>query len=339
LAFTIKLFGERKQTMAKRLGLIADIGGTNARFALSDENGFYDEKILVCANYGSLVAATKEYLDGLTGEKPEHAAIAIAGPVQGDWIEMTNLDWKFSIEESRKSLGLKSLTLMNDFKAVALCIPHLKDGDFTQIFGNQKPVEYAPIGIIGPGTGLGVASLVWNNGRYEAVAGEGGHITMPAKTQREFDVFQAIKKTLDHTHVSAERVCSGKGLEKLYASIRELNGRHDLPKERTAEEIGKAGMDKSCEVCIEALDLMQGFLGTVASDLAVMVGAKGGIYIAGGIPAKLGDHFLQSRFRQQFEDKGRMVEFVKPIPTYLITHKYPALLGLQHHLLDGAPTL
>lgn len=323
--------------MTSSMGLIADIGGTNARFALSDANGFYQEKVLQCENYSGIVDAAQAYIDGLDGEKPLRAAFAIAGPVTGDWFEMTNHVWQFSIEETRKNLGLKSFTLMNDFKAVALSIPHLKQNDYIQIGGAQKPEEHSAIGIIGPGTGLGVASLIWDGSRYVPVPGEGGHVTMPAKTQREFDVFQALLEK--YSHVSAERVCSGKGLENLYRTIRALDGRNDIPEDRTAGDISKAAMEKSCDVCAESLDMMLGFLGTVAGDLAVTVGAKGGVYIAGGIPAKLGDYFFESRFRSEFEDKGRMRDFVGPIPTYLITHPYTALLGLQNYLSDQGPSL
>lgn len=312
-------------------GLIADIGATNARFALADEKGIYEEKVLQCADYPTIVDATKTYLDGLKGVKPTRGAFAIAGPISGDQFEMTNHLWNFSIRQTQQDLNLASFTLLNDFKAIALGIPHLKSGDFKQIGGDQKPQAQAPIGIVGPGTGLGVASLTWDGARYRANPGEGGHVTMAAKTQREFDIFRTLR--YKYHHISAERVCSGKGLVNIYNAIRILDGKDDVP-ERTAEEISKCALDKSCDVCVESLDKMMAFLGSVAGDLAMTLGAHGGIYIAGGIPAKLGQYFFDSRFRAEFEAKGRFKEYLKPIPTYLITHPFTAFVGLQNFIVD-----
>ncbi len=311
--------------MGKAQGLIADIGATNARFALADDSGFHEQKVLQCADYPGILEAAQAYLEGV-GAKPERGAFAIAGPVSGDIFEMTNHVWKFSIAETQKSLGLSAFTLMNDFKAIALGIPHLKPADLKQIGGTQTAQPQGTIGIVGPGTGLGVASLFWDGHRYRANSGEGGHITMPAKTQREFDLFRTLR--YKYHHISAERVCSGKGLVNIYNAIRILDGHEELP-DRTPEQIAQAAIEKSCPACEEALDKMMGFLGTIAGDLAVTLGAFGGIYIAGGIPAKLGEYFFNSRFRSEFEAKGRFGQYLKPIPTYLITHPFTAFVGLQ----------
>ena len=313
--------------------LIADIGATNARFALADTNGVYEQKILQCEDHPTIVDAVKAYVDGLNGAKPKRAAFAIAGPVGGDYFEMTNHLWKFSIEETRRTLGLDQFELMNDFKAIALGVPHLQDKDIKQVGGAQTRDAHGPIGIIGPGTGLGVASLFWAGGQYHAVPGVGGHVTMAARTQREFDLIRTLR--YKYHHISAERVCSGKGLVNLYDAIRRLDGHDDLPA-RTAEQISDAAIKQSCKVCEEALDKMMGFLGNVAGNLAVTLGAKGGIYIAGGIPAKLGEYFFNSRFRADFEAKGRYETYLKPIPTYLITHPNIALVGLQHTVTNGS---
>lgn len=313
--------------MSSSYGLIADIGATNARFALADEHGFHDQQVLACADYPGLAEAARAYLDGLGKDvRPTRAAVAIAGPVTGDYFEMTNHAWKFSQNETRVALSLDRFTLMNDFRAIALAIPHLKKEDIVQVGGNQMPVPQGTIGVVGPGTGLGVASLFWDGMRYRPNSCEGGHVTMPAKTQREFDLFRTLR--YKYHHVSAERVCSGKGLVNIYNAIRVLDGDETLP-DRTPEQIAQCAIQKTCKVCEEALDKMMGFLGTVAGNLAVTLGAGGGIYIAGGIPAKLGDYFLNSRFRAEFEAKGRMGAYLKPIPTYLITHPFTAFLGLQ----------
>lgn len=319
--------------MSGQMGLIADIGATNARFALADENGFYDQAVLPCADYPGIVEAAKAYLSAHAGtRKPHRAAVAIAGPVSGDYFEMTNHAWAFSQKETQAVLGLESFSLLNDFKAIAMAIPHLGKKDVVQIGGEQKAEPQGTIGVLGPGTGLGVASLFWDGKKYRANSGEGGHVTMPAKTQREFDLFRTLR--YKYRHVSAERVCSGKGLVNIYNAIRILDGDETLPP-RTPEEIAEAAIDQSCKVCEEALDKMMGFLGTVAGDLAVTLGAQGGIYIAGGIPAKLGPYFFESRFRSEFEAKGRFDQYLKPIPTYLITHPFTAFVGLQNALKEG----
>lgn len=312
--------------------LIADIGATNARFALADAKGIYDQKILQCDAHPTIVDAVQSYLGGLNGVKPRRAAFAIAGPVGGDYFEMTNHLWKFSIEETRQTLGFERFELMNDFKAIALGVPHLKPQDIKQVGGHQTAEPQGTIGIIGPGTGLGVASLFWADGQYHANPGEGGHVTMAAKTQREFDIFRTLRDK--YHHISAERVCSGKGLVNVYEAIRKLDGLDNLP-DRTAEQISEAAITNTCSVCVEALDKMMGFLGTVAGNLAVTLGASGGIYIAGGIPAKLGEHFFNSRFRAEFEDKGRYETYLSPIPTYLITHPNIAFVGLQHAVITN----
>jgi glucokinase len=310
-------------------GLIGDIGATNARFALAGAEGIHDEAVLKCADYPGIAEAMEAYLASLKGVKPRRASIAMAGPVTGDRFEMTNHLWSFSIEETRKRLNLESFTLMNDFKAIALGVPHLPAHSIRQA-GFGQAVPQAPIGIIGPGTGLGVASLIWDGQAYRPVAGEGGHVTMSARTQREFDLFRTLR--YKYRHVSAERVCSGKGLVNIYNAIRILDGRTDLP-DRTPEEISSAAIEQSCDVCVEALEKMLAFLGVVAGDLALTLGATGGIYIAGGIVTQLSDYFFASRFREEFISKGRFADYLAPIPTFVIQHDFPAFLGLHADLM------
>lgn len=315
--------------MTNAFGLIADIGATNARFALVNESGFFDQKVLECNSFPTILEAVNSYLQ-LCPAKPSYAAFAVAGPVTGDAFEMTNNPWRFSVEETRGALGLVSLELMNDFQAIAMGIPFLTQKDVVQVGGQQTPKQCATIGVIGPGTGLGVAALFWDGQKYITNACEGGHVTMPAKTQREFDLFRTLR--YKYSHVSAERVCSGKGLVNIYNGIRILDGHEKIP-DRTPEEIAKCAIEQTCDICEESLDKMMGFLGTTAGDLALSLGAQGGIYIAGGIPAKLGDYFMRSRFRNDFETKGRFSDYLKAIPTYLIVHPFTAFVGLQHHIL------
>ncbi|MDB5490395.1 MAG: glk [Micavibrio sp.] len=316
--------------MSVKTGLIADIGATNARFALCGADGVYrDEKVYKCTAYPGLAAAAQAYL-AERGNPAVHAgAIAVAGPVIGDIVAMTNHPWTFSVEETRLALGLSYLQVMNDFEAVALGVPHLAPDMVRPVGPATAPVPNGQIGIIGPGTGLGVASLIWTGDHYMPVPGEGGHVTAAARTQREFDVLVTLKSK--YRHVSAERVCSGKGLVNIYDALRILDSRGDLP-DRSAEEISKAALDESDALCIESLDIMLDFMGNVARNIALTLGTFGGIYIAGGICLQLGEAFFTSGFRENFEGDGRYVDYLKKIPTFLILHPFIALVGLSNTL-------
>lgn len=305
--------------------LIADIGATNARFAIADGTRIAGIDVLACADYPTLADAAKAYMQ-LHKVSPDSGAFAMAMPLDGsDRVSMTNHSWSFSIEETRVELGLSSLKIINDFTAIALAIPYLAESDRYKV-GNGVAVPEAPIGIIGPGTGLGVAGIVFANGKSLPLTTEGGHVTMAAQTQREFTILEYLRKTKYH-HVSAERVVSGKGLGNLYAAICGVDGKN-LP-EITPAEITQKALDKSCAVCEESLDLFCHFLGVAAGNLALSIGASGGIYIAGGIVPQLGDYFKTSRFRESFIAKGRYRDYMDKIPTFVVTHSNPGLEGLR----------
>jgi glucokinase len=305
--------------------LIADIGGTNARFGIVTDKGIEEIKVFSCKDHATPAAAAKVYLADVK-IKPETGAFAVATPLDGtDRVTMTNHVWDFSIEETKKEIGLQRLKVVNDFTAISLSVPYIEARDLVQI-GEGTPRPHMPVGIIGPGTGLGVGLVVFEEGRPIVVATEGGHVTMPAATAREFALFEYLRWT-KYRHVSAERVCSGKGLVNLYHAVCGVDGL-DLP-EREAADIAAAGLDKSCRACEEALSLLCHFLGVVAGNLALSSGAQGGIYIAGGIVPKLGDYFAASRFRQSFEAKGRFSGYMARIPTYIVTHPQPGLEGLR----------
>jgi glucokinase len=316
--------------MSEKTGLIADIGATNARFALCGADGVYrDERVHKCTQHPGLVEAARAYLAEVGNPEIHAGAFAVAGPVIGDTVKMTNHPWVFSIEETQQALGLSQLKVINDFEAVALGVPHLSSDMVRSVGPELAPEQNGQIGIIGPGTGLGVASLIWSGDHYIPVAGEGGHVTAAARTQREFDVLVTLKSK--YRHVSAERVCSGKGLVNIYDALRVLDERDDLP-DRTAEEISRAALDKSDSLCIESLDIMLDFLGNVARNIALTLGTFGGIYIAGGICLQLGEGFFTSGFRSNFEGDGRYVDYLKKIPTFLILHPFIALVGLSNIL-------
>ncbi len=313
--------------------LIGDIGGTHARFALSVGNGTLENvTVLTCDNFPDLYSAIEAYLAQTPANiLPARGALAVACPVSGDHVSMTNRDWSFSTDALRRRLGFDTLTIVNDFAAVAAAIPELTKDDCLQAGGGTASM-HAPIAVLGPGTGLGVAALVPHGRGWIPLATEGGHVTLAAANDHEAEILAALRRRFGH--VSAERVLSGPGLVNLYEAVAGIKGRKPAllsPEEVTGQ--GLAGVDPSCT---EAVDLFCDFLGTVASDLALSLGARGGVYIAGGIVPALGEAFIHSGFRNRFEEKGRFSDYLKAIPTLVIVNPNPALIGLRV-LLDGQP--
>lgn len=308
--------------------LIADIGATNARFALVQGGRIEKIEVLPCAGYATPAAAALDYLKRQDADVPANGAFAVAVPMDGsDAVSMTNHGWAFSIEETKRAIGLERLIVINDFAALAHAVPALAPCDYYQV-GEGQTRKGMPVCVIGPGTGLGVAGIVFDQaGAPVVVTTEGGHVTMPAETAREFALFDYLKKTKYH-HISAERVVSGKGLDNLYHAVCGVDGL-SLPA-RTPAQITQAALEKSCAACAETLDLFCHFLGVAAGNLALSYGAAGGVYIAGGIVPKLGDYFKTSRFRDSFIAKGRFKDYVNAIPTFVVTHPYPGLEGLRH---------
>ncbi len=306
--------------------LVADLGATNARFALAGPDGFHDTLILPCAGYPSLAAAARAYLDQIKPARaPRVAAMAIASPITGDFISMTNAAWSFSTRELGRELGFDRIEIINDFTAVAMAIPLLGEADREQI-GGGLPVPDLPIGVLGAGTGLGVSGLVRGGGRWTALAGEGGHVTMAAADEREAAVLHRLR--LRFSHVSAERVLCGIGLANLYETLAALNGQTDAPT-REPHEITAAALGRIDPLCVETVAMFCAMLGTVSGNLALTLGARGGVYIAGGIVPRFGSLFAESAFRERFEAKGRMRVYLEPIPTFVVTHPLPAFLGLR----------
>jgi glucokinase len=318
-------------TRASTTWLVGDIGGTNARFGLVSPLGeLLHSRVLADADYPGIAEAIDAYLadrDGLP--RPRRGAIAIASPVAGDEVRMTNHPWTFSISGLKSRLGFQRLDVINDFTAQALALPHLKDEDKIKI-GAGSPRPGYPIGVLGPGSGLGVSGLVHSGKRWLPLTGEGGHSTMPPITDRESAVLGVLRHHLDH--VSAERVLSGPGLVNLYQSLAEVDG---VPaRQYTAAQITDAEIARNEPLCSEATEMFCAMLGTVAGNLALTLGAKGGVYIGGGIVPRLGDRFAASPFRQRFEAKGRFHEYLAEIPTYVVVHRLPAFLGCAAALME-----
>ena len=308
---------------AATMQLLADIGGTNARFALHSEGRFECIEVLSCARHETLSAAVKAYLElaaqrGYAVGEVTHAAIAIANPVEGDAIRMTNHHWCFSIEALRAEHRLATLLVVNDFAALAMALPTLQDGQRMRVgAGASAGLAGRPLGLIGPGTGLGVSGLVPVGGRWIALAGEGGHASFAPCTDDEARLLAALQE--EHCHVSAERLLSGMGMEAIH---RVLAGEC---LDAAAITGGALGANPAC---LRTVKTFCGILGSVAGNVALTLGATGGMYIGGGIVPRLGPLFAQSPFRRRFEDKGRLAPYLARIPTWVITEPYPALQGV-----------
>ncbi|MEE8559645.1 MAG: glucokinase [Alphaproteobacteria bacterium] len=316
--------------------LLADIGGTNARFALqaagTSPKAF---RRLRCADFPDLISAVRAYLAAVQPARaPLEAAFAVASPVVGDRIRMTNHPWSFSIKDVRDGLGLEGLRVINDFEAIAWSVPRLKSRELRKI-GRGRARANAPFAIIGPGTGLGVSALIPREKGWKALASEGGHVTPAPATDRESEVLGILRRRFDH--VSAERLLSGQGLVNLYEALAELEGqttrRKSAARQNMApEKVTKAALERSDGIAAAAVAMFCEMLGTTAGNLALTFGAHGGVYIAGGIVPKLGRAFGRSGFRRRFEDKGRFSTYLARIPTYVIAHPRPAFIGLASFL-------
>lgn len=313
--------------------LLADIGATNARFALERAPGRLEAvEVLQCADYGGIVEVVQSYLRRSSGAAPRHAAIAIANPIAGDLVRMTNRDWRFSIDATRRELGLDTLLVVNDFTALAMALSRLPEDGRVQV-GGGEPSPGGVVGLIGPGTGLGVSGLIPAGDRWVTLGSEGGHVSFAPGDEREIFVLQYAWR--EWSHVSAERLISGPGMELVHRALAERAG-VVLEQPLTAAKIVARALAGDDPLCAEVVDCFCAMLGTVAADVAVTLGAVGGIYIGGGIVPRLGDLFLRSPFRRRFENKGRFADYLARIPTYVITAPQPAFQGvsviLGHHL-------
>lgn len=317
----------------KPLRLLADIGGTNIRLAWQERPGgpLRDTRVLPCAQYPAVEAAIAAYRADVGIAAAREAAFGMANPVTGDAVRMTNHNWSFSQRALRAALGLRRLVVINDFTALALALPALAPELLRQV-GGGAAVAGSAIVLVGPGTGLGVSGLVFPPGSRSGVplAGEGGHVTLAVQTQLEFDVLRILQAR--YGHVSAERAVCGAGLVDLYHALRQLRGLAGAEVSSAAQvtELALQGRDALAQ---QALDLFCGFLGSVAGNLALTLGALGGVYIGGGMVPRLGDWFDRSSFRSRFEAKGRFQSYLAAIPCWVIDPAAtPALYGAARAL-------
>jgi len=306
------------------LAALADIGGTNVRFAVLADGTLGLITHIEVRAHKEFADAFAAFLAQQSGRAVRRAILAVAGVIEGERCALTNNPWVIDAGELRARFGLTDVRLVNDFEAIAWSLPQLKAGDLGAI-GGGRPVAQAPMVVLGPGTGLGVAAYVPSAQGGLVLRGEGGHSTLPSGSAREDAVIAHLRQR--YGHVSAERVLSGPGLENLYRAIAAIDSLNVL--ERSAAEITQAALGGQCAVSAAALDTFCAMLGDVAGNFALSFGAQGGVFMAGGILPRLSDHIAKTQFRARFEAKGRMRRYVEQIPVYLILRDDPAFVGLR----------
>jgi len=310
----------------KSRGLVADIGATNARLAIVEDGRIDGAEIVSCAEHAGIESLLRSYLERAGSRDIAAAALGVPGPVQGDRIALTNRDWHFSVARLRRRFAWRRLTVINDFAANALAVPHLRRADRIAVGDARAGRPGAPVAVLGPGSGLGVSGLLAaSTGAPLPIVGEGGHATLAPGDAFEARVLDELRRRREFAgHVSAERVLSGPGLVNLHQAVCRLRGR---PVRRlTPAQITASDADALCR---ETVRLFCALLGSVAGNLALTLGAQGGVYITGGIVPRIGAARLaRSAFRRRFEAKGRFRGYLQAIPTYLVVHPLPALLGL-----------
>ena len=322
-----------KQTSLSYPRLLGDIGGTNARFAWQDspDAALADIATYPCSEHESLLHAMQHYLRDRAKPAPRWCAIGIANPIVGDHVKMTNHDWSFSISAVQQSLGAERFLVINDFTALALSLPALTRSDLMQV-GGGEPVVGAPLALLGPGTGLGVSGLLAGRGGvgWVPLNGEGGHVTLASADDFEDAVVRQLRQRFGHA--SAERALSGPGLVNLYEAACTVAGA--AVQARTAAEITAAAAAGADPQCVQAEALFFSFLGTVAGDLALSLGARGGVYIGGGITPRMGHRSLGPACRVRFESKGRFQGSLASSPAYVVNAKLPPALTGATRALD-----
>ena len=322
----------------KHINLVADIGGTNIRIAQTNQdNLLVDIETYQCVNFNGLYEILALYI-----EKKQlefcciNACLAIACPVDSDWIAMTNLPWKFSQKQLQQQLKLNSLVFINDYTAIAMAIPYLVESQKVRI-GGGNTIDNNVISVCGPGTGLGVASLIpiniSNNIKWHCVSGEGGHVDFAPVDDIELKIFNYLMYS--KKRISYEQLLSGYGLEQIYQALLFINGSSlegSKKNKLSSEIISQQAVSGSCELCVKALSQFCKVLGSFAGNLALQSSSLGGVYIAGGIVPNFIAFIKASDFRMRFEAKGRLSGITKQTPTYIITEQQPGLLGASAYL-------
>ena len=314
--------------------LVADIGGTNARFSallpgqLESRHQFF-YTVAEHADFIELLARLRTDIAAATGWQgaPSAACLAVACPADGPQIRFTNSHWQFSKTELVTALQ-SPVELINDFAAIAHGVTELSADDVIQVGGDQPRADSA-IAVLGPGTGLGVSAVIPAGGHYAVVDGEGGHVGFAPGDERQAALL-GVLQTRYGGHVSAERILSGSGLVTLYQSLGQLDAQ-PTPLSHAAQ-ITAAAVDGSDRLAVATVEQFCQIMGTVAGDLALTLGARGGVYLAGGVIPRFADIFVASQFRQYFQNKGRFADYLAAIPVYLVVREQLGLLGAAKYL-------
>jgi len=313
----------------EQTNVVADIGGTNIRLAIVDENTKLTQiESYQCRDFESLADVLKHYFKvKKISDTSINTCLAIACPVENDQVIMTNMSWVFSQRELKSALNLNNLWLINDYTAIAHAIPLLNQSQKIKV-GNGKAVPNTPIAVCGPGTGLGVANLVNVDNKWVCLSGEGGHGDFAPVNEEQVKILQFL--FTKYHHVSYEQLLSGLGLEQIYQALHHINNREFTP--LSAQDISQKALDNSCELCVTTLQHFCKILGSFAGNLALTGGCFGGVYIAGGIVPRFIEFFEKSGFRKCFEQKGRFSDYNQNIPTFVITESQPGMLGASAYL-------
>jgi glucokinase len=308
-----------------KLALVGDIGGTNSRFGLVEPGSTAVSEIAALKNddHASLEDAVKVYLGFKNVKLVDAMAVAVAAPVTGETVTLTNRDWTFSKTSLRQAANAGRLRLLNDFEALAYSLPHLEEPDLFQIGGTAPEKPGVKI-VIGPGTGLGMATLVpLPNGGWMPVPGEVGHIILPVVTQEEFDLREAM--TQPGVVFESEDAVTGTGLPRIYRAVCKRLGQK--PSLQKSEDIILAALEGGDKAARKTLDHFTIWLARLAGDAAMTLQAYGGVYLAGGIAPTIAEDLRKGPFREVFQEKGRLAHFMRPIPVYVILEKFAALRG------------
>jgi glucokinase len=308
--------------------LIGDIGGTNARFSIITDQHTTprDFPIIQTANYATIDEAIQAGVLDKTSVQPVSAILAVAGPIRGDEIPLTNCPWVVKPLDMLANLGLSDVMIVNDFEAQALAIASLGDEDQIQIGRGESLQGHSKV-VLGPGTGLGVAGLVHARHAWIPVPGEGGHVDLGPRSDRENEIFPHIERI--EGRVSAEQILCGRGLLNLYRAICAADG--VAPILTDPAEVSTSGLANENKAAAEAIRLFSTYLGRVAGDMALVFMARGGVYLAGGIPQKILPALKGPEFRAAFEDKAPHSSLMRSTPTFVVTHPLAALAGLSSY--------
>lgn len=324
--------------------LAADVGGTHARIALVIRSATSRQPIGVlhyhrynCAEWNSLAAMLQDFVAQLrnvpqvaTPENIRDCAIACAGYVLDDLIINENLPWRVSIRAIHDELGIERLAVINDFEAVAYATQFIDVSETRSVIEAAAPASSGPVLVMGPGTGLGSAVLVSGQPRAQVLATEAGHVSLAPGNDLEMEILRLLLR--DRPYVSIEDVLSGPGLLKLYRALSEL--RNSAPRLLAPAEITDAALARSDAAATEALEVFCGLLGSFVADLVLLYGARGGVYLAGGILPQIQPFLLASTFAERYFNKGVMRAYLQQVPIRLIDHGLHGVVGAASWYLN-----